>query len=117
MDSNSYTLDFFRQFFVVSSIKKLGNLHSSSVNLNNFAYFWETLAKCLISPNWKKNFFPTSYHQDCTSITFIQTDKFSTKILTRIALKLGTQIRNITSIPSGEGEQLPMILCLKHGLP
>jgi hypothetical protein len=43
--------------------------------------------------------------------------KFSTKILTIITLKLGTQIMNIASIPSGEGEQLPVILCLKHGLP
>jgi hypothetical protein len=47
----------------------------------------------------------------------LQLHSFSTKILTRMALKSGTQIRNITSIPSGEGEQLPMILHLKHGLP
>jgi hypothetical protein len=48
---NSYTLDFFRQILWFFQPKKLGNLHSFSVNLSNFSSFWETIAKCLISPN------------------------------------------------------------------
>lgn len=113
---NSYTLDFFRQILWFFQPKNW----EICIHLVWIWVIFLVFGKLL--PNvWyhqiEKNFVPTSYHQDCTLITFIWIDKFSTKILTRITFKLGTQIRNITSILSGEGEQLPMILYLKHGLP
>jgi hypothetical protein len=62
----------------------------------------------------KKNFVPTP-------IIKIALQLHSFKLMSSVPNfwqeKLGTQIRNITSIPSGEGEQLPMIFYLKHGLP